>query len=334
LRIISGKYRGKKLIAPPQGSDIRPTTDRAKEALFNILYNHIDEQCVFLDAFSGSGAIGIECLSRGAQKVYFAETSAQAVALIKKNLSGIQGNYEILHMSYERALNLLKDRGESLNVVFADPPYGKNAGEKILEQLSKAGILAYGGIVAIERDKQYPAAESSAFLHNDSRKYALSAIDFYRRQKRAAITGTFDPFTTGHHSLVRKAREVGFEAIYIVLLINKDKTARFSIEKRVEIINSALNDDKNDIIVDSYDGLAIDYCRKNDIQYILRGARNAEDMEYERQMAEYNFLNGGVTTIIMPAISAVSSTLVRKNLDEQKDISTLVDEGAIRILKE
>lgn len=334
MRIISGKYRGKKLIAPPEYSAIRPTTDRAKEALFNILFNHIDEECIFLDAFSGSGAIGIEALSRGAKKVYFVEIDGQAVSLIKKNLSGIQGDYEVLNMSLEKAAALLKRKGEKLNVVFADPPYEQNLGGKILEQLQEAGIMAYGGIIAIERNKQYAAAENPSFLYYDSRKYALSAIDFYKRQKRVAITGTFDPFTTGHHTLVKKARELNFDAIYIVLLVNKDKTVRFSKEKRLEIINMALKDDKEGIVIESFDGFTIDYCRKNDIQYILRGIRDAQDTEYERQMAEYNFLHGGVTTILMPATSAVSSTQVRKNLDENKDISSLVDEGAIKIIKE
>ncbi len=334
MRIISGRYRGKKLVAPPEDSAIRPTTDRAKEALFNILFNQIGDDCVFFDALSGSGAIGIEALSRGAKKVYFADTSGQAVSLIKKNLTGIQGDYEVLNMRYEKALALLKRRGEKLNVVFADPPYEENCGEKILEELQKTDIMAYGGIVAIERNKQYAAVENPALLLYDSRKYALSAIDFYKRQKRVAITGTFDPFTTGHHSLVKKARELNFDAIYIVLLVNKEKAVRFPKDKRLEIINMALKDDKDDIVVESFDGLTIDYCRKNDIQYILRGIRNAQDAEYERQMAEYNFLHGGVTTILMPATSAISSTQVRKNLDENKDISTLVDEGAIKIIKE
>ncbi|MDD4316285.1 MAG: 16S rRNA (guanine(966)-N(2))-methyltransferase RsmD [Clostridia bacterium] len=334
MRIISGRYRGKKLIPPPSESGIRPTTDRAKEALFNIMFDYIDSQCVFLDLFSGSGAIGIEALSRGAKKVYFVDSSGQAVTLIKKNLTGIQGNYEILNMNFEKALTLLKNRGESVNVVYADPPYAENLGEYILSQLQRAGVVAFGGIIAIERNKEYAQAESAAFPLVSSRKYALSCIDFYKREKRVAITGTFDPFTAGHQTLVDKAREVGFDAIYIVLLVNKDKAVRFSLEKRIEIINIALKDNKNNIIIDSYDGLTVDYCNKNDIQYILRGIRDSSDAEYERQMAEYNFKNGGILTILMPATSAVSSTLVRKNLDEKKDIARLVDENVIKLLKE
>lgn len=107
------------------------------------------------------------------------------------------------------------------------------------------------------------------------------------------------------------------------------------MEKRKEIIKVALKNNFDKAVIDSYDGLTIDYCNNNDIQYILRGVRNFHDMSYEQEMAEYNYKNGGVTTLIMPARnSEISSTAVKENIDKHSDISAFVDEDIIKILKE
>lgn len=334
MRIISGKYRGKKLCAPNLDSDIRPTSDRAKESLFNILFNTIDSSSIFIDLFAGSGGIGIEALSRGVKKVYFIDKSKESIALIKKNIAGIDGDYEILEMDYKKALKYIKSKGQDANLIYCDPPYNKNMGEELLENIKQSNVMEYGGIVVIERNATFETVESKYFQHYDKRKYATSVMDFYKREKRVAITGTFDPFTNGHMDLVIKAREL-FDRIYIVLLINKDKQVRYSVEKRKEMIDIALKGEKKNIIIESYDGYAIDYCNKNDIQYILRGVRSPKELAYEQEMAEYNFRNGEVTTIIMPAKhNEISSTLVKKSLDTETDLKTLVDEGIIELLKE
>ncbi|HHT83181.1 MAG TPA: 16S rRNA (guanine(966)-N(2))-methyltransferase RsmD [Clostridiales bacterium] len=333
MRIISGKYRGKKLAPPPQSSGIRPTTDRAKEAVFNILFDKI-EGGVFLDLFSGSGAIGIEALSRGAKKVYFVDSDERSIDLIKRNLKGIEGEYRILNMDFQKAVNYLKDSGRKIDIAYCDPPYTKNMGTKIVESVANSRILNYSGVLVIERNKEFEKADSEILEHYDTRIYALSAFDFYRRQKRCAITGTFDPFTKGHLDLVNKAKEL-FDKVYIVILRNEKKVARYSLEKRKEIIKVALKNNFDKAVIDSYDGLTIDYCNNNDIQYILRGVRNFHDMSYEQEMAEYNYKNGGVTTLIMPARnSEISSTAVKENIDKHSDISAFVDEDIIKILKE
>lgn len=333
MRIISGRYRGRKL-TPPADESIRPTTDRAKEALFNILFDKVNSECVFLDMFSGSGAIGIEALSRGAKKVFFVDNDDKAIALLKKNIQGVQGGYQILNTDYTKAIEQLKKQNIKINIAFCDPPYDKNLGKKILDALAKAKIIDYSGIVVIERNKEFERADSKCFFHYDERVYALSCFDFYKREKRCAITGTFDPFTNGHLDLVKKGKQI-FDRIYITILINENKQARYHIEKRKEIIKIAIEGINENIIIDSYDGLAIDYCNMNDIQYILRGVRNPKDMLYEYEMAEYNYNSGNVTTLIMPAKNSdISSSAVRDNLDKEIDISKLVNENIIKILKE
>lgn len=334
MRIISGQYRGKKLNTPPESSGVRPTTDRAKEALFNILFDKINVDCVFLDLFSGSGAIGIEALSRGVKKVYFVDNNNKSMELLKKNLEGIRGNYELFNMDYKKALNLIANSGQLIDVAFCDPPYNENLGQSILDTIGQAKVINYSGTIVIERNKEFDTAPTNYYNHYDKRVYALSCFDFYKREKKCAVTGTFDPFTKGHIDLVKKAKEM-FDKVYVVILINDKKTIRYSLEKRMDIIRIAIETIKDNVIIDSYDGLTIDYCNKNDIQYILRGVRNSDDMLYEQQMAEYNYKNGGVTTLIMPAKdSQISSTLLKENLDKNKDITAFVDKNIIKILKE
>lgn len=333
MRIISGKYRGKKLKAPILTEQIKPTSDRAKEAFFNMLFDRVRDS-FFIDMFAGSGQMGIEALSRGAKKVCFVDISSESLSCIKENLKGVGGDFEILNMNFDKALKALKETGLKADISYCDPPYELDLGKKILASLHKNDIMKRGGIVAIERNKSHLPAESKIFYRFETRHYGKISIDLYRREKRVAITGTFDPFTNGHLNLVTHALK-NFDRVYIVILKNKDKIERYSLEKRKKIIHAATEGLGDNLIVESYDGLAIDYCNENDIQYILRGIRNSKDFEYEKQMADFNLENGRVTTILMPAKSAdISSTRVREGLDSQKDVSHMISKNVIGILKE
>lgn len=329
MRIISGSYRGKKLTPPEENSPIRPTTDRAKESIFNILQGKINSETVFCDVFSGSGAMGIEALSRGVRKVYFIDSGDAAIRLIKKNLIGIKGSYEIIQSTYKAAFGRLPKR--SIDLFYCDPPYSMNEGAEILNSISESDILADGGTVVIERSKKYLPPEEKGFCMTDTRKYALSAVDFFKKERSVLLSGTFDPFTKGHLFLAEKALEI-FDKLYIVIFNNESKTPEFSPERRKEIIERSVSHLKN-IIIDSSSGLVIDYCKENKIQYIIRGARTAEDMEYELAMSEYNMTHGGIRTLIFPAENAsISSSSVRKMLNDGEDFSDFVCENAKEIL--
>ena len=320
--------------APYDDKSIRPTTDRTKESLFNIFFDKINEDCIFLDIFSGSGAIGIEALSRGVKEVIFVEKEKKAISLIMHNLRGIEGNYEIIESDYIEALKTIKRKDIKADIIFCDPPYKEKLGNEILENIYKNDTTKFGSIIVIEREKTFEKPSSNFFHCYDSRSYASSSIDFFVREKRVALTGTFDPFTNGHLYLLEKAKKI-FDRIYIVLLINKDKTTRYSLEKRKEIVKIAIESEGDNIIIDNYDGLAIDYCHSNDIQYILRGARNSTDMAYEFEMSEYNYKYGKIKTIILPAKeNDISSSLVREKLEKKQDISLLVHKDIEKILKE
>jgi 16S rRNA (guanine(966)-N(2))-methyltransferase RsmD len=151
LRIIAGSARGRKLQVPP-GRSVRPTSDRVREALFNILAAEVTG-CRFLDLYAGSGAVGIEALSRGAEQVDFVEQVPTALQALQDNLqrTGLGGAARVHPMPVRRALTLLVGECALFDLVFADPPYGEQAERSaLLEQLGGAGLLRSGGRVIVE----------------------------------------------------------------------------------------------------------------------------------------------------------------------------------------
>ncbi|MCI9470143.1 MAG: 16S rRNA (guanine(966)-N(2))-methyltransferase RsmD [Lachnospiraceae bacterium] len=149
MRVIAGKARSLKLMTPP-GMDTRPTTDRTKETLFNILQPEIGG-ARFLDLFSGSGAIGIEALSRGAAFAVFVEKDRAAAECIKKNLAftKLGDNGQILRKDVGAALKSL-EKGEPFDLIFMDPPYGRGLERQVLEYLAHSSLLAEEGTVVVE----------------------------------------------------------------------------------------------------------------------------------------------------------------------------------------
>ena len=123
MRIISGTSKGRRLVTP-KNQGLRPTSDRVKESVFNILGEIVEEKVV-LDLFAGTGNLGIEALSRGARRAIFVEKGRQAVRLIQRNLAqcGMDGRSEIIPKDVNRAIGILKQRGESFDVILMDLPY-------------------------------------------------------------------------------------------------------------------------------------------------------------------------------------------------------------------
>ena len=140
MRVIAGKARRIPLVSPP-GDDTRPTTDRIKETLFNILQDDIPG-CVFLDLFAGSGGIGIEALSRGAAKAVFVEMNGKAVRCIKENLAKtkLEAQAEVMQTEVSAALKRLAGKDDRFDIIFADPPYRKGWEKKLLELLVETKI--------------------------------------------------------------------------------------------------------------------------------------------------------------------------------------------------
>lgn len=153
MRIISGTNKGMKLYAP-EGMSVRPTSDKIKEAIFNMI-GYIDEESIVLDLFSGSGGVGIEFLARGAHKCYFVDASHKSLSYVKKNLElcKFKEKARIIMGDYERAVINLSKEGIKFNYIFADPPYDLNCGANIAKKVFENNLLEQGGMLIIETDK-------------------------------------------------------------------------------------------------------------------------------------------------------------------------------------
>lgn len=145
-----------------RGQSLRPTSDRVKESIFNILGDHVKEKVV-LDLFAGTGNLGIEALSRGANEVLFVEKRRQALRLIQKNLSicRMQGLFEILPTEVTRAIGILHRRVKSFDVILIDPPYRQGLIQTTLRKLESEPIYREGSILVIQHDRREPLADVS-----------------------------------------------------------------------------------------------------------------------------------------------------------------------------
>jgi len=154
MRIISGTSKGRKLVTPKNWS-LRPTSDRVKESIFNILREQIEGGMV-LDLFAGTGNLGIEALSRGAKKVIFVEKGRHALRLIQRNLAqfGLEERSEVLPIDANRAIGILKQRGKTFDLIFMDPPYEKGLIERTLTKLSSHQIYHRDSILVIEHHRR------------------------------------------------------------------------------------------------------------------------------------------------------------------------------------
>lgn len=150
MRVIAGKARRLPLVTP-EGRNTRPTTDRIKETLFNIIQNEIPG-CEFLDLFSGSGAIGIEALSRGAGHAVLVEFGKDAISCIRTNLkkTHLEEDATVLPVEVTYAISKLEKQGNNFDIVYADPPYQKGFEKKILDLLGQSNIVQSGTLVIIE----------------------------------------------------------------------------------------------------------------------------------------------------------------------------------------
>jgi len=156
MRIISGASKGRKL-ATPKSETLRPTSDRVKESIFNILGEEVEGKLV-LDLFAGTGNLGIEALSRGAKKAVFVERGRQALRLIQRNITqiGLKGRVEIIPRDANRAIGILKRKGEIFDLILMDPPYEKGLIKRTLLKLNSHPIYHTDSILVIEHDRREP----------------------------------------------------------------------------------------------------------------------------------------------------------------------------------
>lgn len=183
MRVIGGTFRGKPL-ATFRGIRIRPTADRVREAIFNILADQV-QGAIVLDLFAGTGAFGIEALSRGAKFAVFVDNSVKAIATIKKNIRScvLEQSTKIIKWDILKNLNCIKSIDPAFDLVFLDPPYKKDCIKPALINLSQNDAMVKGAGVVIEHSFYEPIpAEMSAFAVTDERKYSHTLVSFLKYQ--------------------------------------------------------------------------------------------------------------------------------------------------------
>ena len=182
MRIVGGKFRGKTLLSP-RDEAIRPTADRVREAVFNILASRLGPSLDgkrALDLFAGTGALGLEALSRGAAQVVFVDTGAEARGLIRDHIEafGAGGVTKLLR----RDATALGPAGSLVpfDLVFLDPPYGKGLGEQALHSALAGGWLAPEATIVLEDGRDIPLALPGGFTVDDRRDYGAATVHFLR----------------------------------------------------------------------------------------------------------------------------------------------------------
>lgn len=184
MRVISGTAKGKKLISL-EGLKTRPTLDRVKEAVFNIIQFDIKDANV-LDLFSGSGALAIESLSRGANNAILCDFSSEAIKIIEKNLefARVKDRAKVINKDYLELLNILKDECKKFDIIFLDPPYKSDYIIKSIKKIIKNNLLSEEGIIIAETDDENKINEVKN-INNieiyDIRKYGIVHIIFIRK---------------------------------------------------------------------------------------------------------------------------------------------------------
>lgn len=185
MRIISGTAKGTKLHTL-EGTTTRPTLDRIKEPLFSIIQTQINEKSCVLDLFAGSGALGLEALSRGAKKAYLCDKSYEAIKIIKKNVekTHLQEKAIILNKDYKKCIEFLKE--EKIDLIFIDPPYKLDIAVKAVKQIIELDILSKQGLIIIETDdekRELKELEDIKVNVNDLRTYGRVKLLFLNRKE-------------------------------------------------------------------------------------------------------------------------------------------------------
>src|SRR5215218_2958605 len=259
LRIIAGSARGTRLAPAPK--DVRPTADRVRESLFNSLGQYFEGGMV-LDLYAGTGALGLESLSRGSDLAVFVEGDRKARSVIHENLRRTRfvDRAEVVGGEVEVALGWLEERGEAFDLIFADPPY-RNAPAEVAGR-RKGVTRRYGG----------------TFITILGRSELTMIV--------AVCPGSFDPVTTGHVDVIRRASTI-FDHVVVAVGANRRKQARLSAVERARLIEKVTADVDN-VSVEIMDGLLVEFAREQGARAIVKGLRAVSDFESEFEQAQLN----------------------------------------------
>jgi 16S rRNA (guanine966-N2)-methyltransferase len=182
MRIVAGSARGRPLKGPRDARVIRPTADRVRESVFNVLGQWMDGLSV-LDLYAGTGALGLEALSRGASSLVMVDRDREALLLCRENARalGFTDKARVVDRPVVEAVTALAVEGTRFELVFADPPYAARVVPELLALLAQHPVVADGGLVVVEHDKREEAPESAeGFQQEDARRFGDTVVTLYR----------------------------------------------------------------------------------------------------------------------------------------------------------
>lgn len=332
MRITGGFYGGRKL-AEFEGIGVRPTSDMLKEALFNSIGDRIIGKS-FLDMFAGTGAVGIDAFSRGAERAVLCDDSKESVKLIEKNLSllKIKTGVEIV---FADAIKYVSQTAEKFDYIFIDPPYATGIGLTAVTAATRA--LKDGGTIIYEDEKDFePQAEGFALVKK--KRYGRANLYFFKQKREACVfAGTFDPITNGHLRIIEQCLN-GFEKVIVTIGENAEKKPLFDISEREKFLRAALKGESRVKIVrySDYNEGYYDFLIKEGVRVYVRGIRNSADAAYESVYEKQNLkLYPLIKTEYVKAekeYKNVSASEVRKRLTEGKSVKGLVPDEAFELI--
>ncbi len=336
MRIIAGSARGIRLGPVPEG--VRPTSDRVREAIFNSLGQFFDGGVV-LDLYSGTGAMGIEALSRGCERAEFVEKNRRAAHTIRENLerTGFGEMGEVVRGNVGEVVERLVEGGRMFRLIFADPPYTIPPREigSVLERLE--ALLTPDGRVVVEGSE--PPVRNTERLKGASRRYGGTVVTFLERfqptMKVAICPGSFDPVTAGHVDIICRAAAI-YDHVVVAVGANLKKKPRLSAEERARLIEKVMSDLEN-VSVEVMEGLLVNFAREQGARVVVKGLRAGSDFESEFQQAQLNrrLYPEFETVFIMAAAehSFLSSSAVREIANYGGDVRGLVPEEILEIVQ-
>jgi 16S rRNA (guanine(966)-N(2))-methyltransferase RsmD len=178
MRILGGSAKGREIVTL-KNNDIRPTGAKVRAAIFNMIAPYIQDS-IFLDGFAGSGAMGIEALSRGAQKSIFLDTSTASINIIKKNIKNIGFESKSLIIR-ENFFNFIRQNNYKFDIIFADPPYAMDGVRDIVLKVEDADILKIDGILIVEHDYTIALNQSEKLIFAKQKKYSSTMVSIFER---------------------------------------------------------------------------------------------------------------------------------------------------------
>jgi len=328
---------------------VRPSADRVREALFARLGDLAGARV--LDLYAGSGALGIEALSRGAERAVFVERSRRVLDTLRGNVTtlGLDDRSRVLPADAASACRRLAAEGLRFELVLADPPYASGEAARALRALAECGLVAPGGTVVVESGRRHPVPDVAGFARRDERRYGDTVLARFEPEgagkgrsdsdmagRVALFPASFDPVTNGHLDIVDRALRV-FEELVLGVARNVAKEGLFSLEDRMEMLETATGGHER-VRITSFDSLTVDFAREIGACAVLRGFRAMSDFEYEFEMALMNkHLNPDVETVFMMSSQKylyVSSSRLKELVRFGQDVSEFVPPLVAKRLRE